>query len=271
MGLGVSFLTTFFTFRWFFSLFPGRPNEAAEHAHEAPRVMTLPLIILAAGVFVVTLPRFMDFEAWITGWLPAATLASMPHGEGGHGFVMPIAVSLQLIGLYLAYSIYYRKTLDSWVFIARLKPLHTLVVNRFYLDHRAMVVYQDLFAPPIPRYRLWDGAWGNELGALEVGGTPAWIVLKAAPTRRELGLVLMDREGVVSGQVWQNGTWRGPAFLSSTGVTYRAFDLEYESQSGRAVVVYSDGSSVPKYRIWDGSTLSPEGSVSPMGSELPTG
>jgi NADH-quinone oxidoreductase subunit L len=135
MGLGVSFLTTFFTFRWFFSLFPGRPNEPAEHAHEAPRVMTLPLIILAAGVLVVTLPRFMDFEAWITGWLPTATLAAMPHGEGGHGFVMPIAVSLQLVGLYLAYSIYYRKTLDSGVFIARLRPLHTLVVNRFYLDH----------------------------------------------------------------------------------------------------------------------------------------
>jgi NADH-quinone oxidoreductase subunit L len=135
MGLGVSFLTTFFTFRWFFSLFPGKPSKSAEHAHEAPRVMTLPLIILAAGVLAVTLPRFMNFEEWITGWLPAATTAAMPHGEAGHAFVMPLAVSLQLLALYLSYSIYYARTMESSVFIARLRPLHTLVVNRFYLDH----------------------------------------------------------------------------------------------------------------------------------------
>jgi NADH-quinone oxidoreductase subunit L len=135
MVLGVSFLTTFFTFRWFFSIFTGKPNEAAKHAHESPRVMALPLIILAAGVFLVTLPTFMDFEGWILGWLPAATIASMPHAVGEHGFVVPLAVSLQLIALYLAYSIYYRKTMSSEVFISRLRPLHTLVLNKFYLDH----------------------------------------------------------------------------------------------------------------------------------------
>lgn len=135
MGLGVSFLTTFFSFRWFFSLFTGRPNEAAKHAHESPRIMALPLIILALGVFLVTLPRFFDFEGWILGWLPATTIASMPHEAGGHGFVLPMAVGLQLLALYLAFSIYYKKTISSEVFISRLKPLHTLVLNKFYLDH----------------------------------------------------------------------------------------------------------------------------------------
>ena len=135
MVLGVSFLTTFFTFRWFFSIFTGRPNETAKHAHESPRVMTLPLIILAVGVFLVTLPTFMDFEGWILGWLPAATVAGMPHAVGGHGFVVPMAVSLQLIALYLAYSIYYRKSMSSDVFISRFRPLHTLVLNKFYMDH----------------------------------------------------------------------------------------------------------------------------------------
>lgn len=135
MGLGVSFLTTFFTFRWFFSIFTGEPNDAAKHAHESPRVMTLPLILLAVGVFLVTLPRFIDFEGWILGWLPAATLAAMPHEAGGHGFVLPLAVGLQLIALYLAFSIYYSQSISSEVFISRLRPLHTLVLNRFYLDH----------------------------------------------------------------------------------------------------------------------------------------
>ncbi|MDP6613268.1 MAG: NADH-quinone oxidoreductase subunit L, partial [Candidatus Hydrothermarchaeota archaeon] len=44
-------------------------------------------------------------------------------------------VSLQLIALYLAYSIYYRKSMSSDVFISRFRPLHTLVLNKFYLDH----------------------------------------------------------------------------------------------------------------------------------------
>jgi NADH-quinone oxidoreductase subunit L len=113
----------------------GKANEAAKHAHESPRIMTLPLLILAAGVLFVTLSRFFNFEGWILGWLPSTTLAGMPHEAGEHGFVMPLAIGLQLIALYLAYSIYHAKTMSSEVFVARLRPLHTLVLNRFYLDH----------------------------------------------------------------------------------------------------------------------------------------
>src|SRR5207253_5280798 len=51
-ALFTSGLTAFYTFRAYFLTFWGEeriPPEAGEHAHESPRVMTIPLMILAVG------------------------------------------------------------------------------------------------------------------------------------------------------------------------------------------------------------------------------
>jgi NADH-quinone oxidoreductase subunit L len=52
MALATALLTAFYTFRAYFLTFWGPqriPAEAEEHAHESPPVMTIPLIVLAAG------------------------------------------------------------------------------------------------------------------------------------------------------------------------------------------------------------------------------
>jgi NADH-quinone oxidoreductase subunit L len=139
MTLIVSFLTTFFTFRWFFSIFMGKPNEAAKHAHESPKIMTFPLIIIAFGVVLVTLPIFMNFEHWILSWLPILTLNKLNHAGHGPDFVVPLAVSIQLIALYLAYNIYCKERFTSEIFIKRFRPIHTLILNKFYLDNIYLV------------------------------------------------------------------------------------------------------------------------------------
>ena len=51
-----AFLTAFYTFRAFYMTFYGKeviPHEAGHHAHESPRLMTLPLVILAVCAAVV--------------------------------------------------------------------------------------------------------------------------------------------------------------------------------------------------------------------------
>jgi len=55
-GLFTAFLTAFYTFRAFFRTFYGTervPHEAGDHAHESPRSMTVPLMILAIGALAV--------------------------------------------------------------------------------------------------------------------------------------------------------------------------------------------------------------------------
>jgi NADH-quinone oxidoreductase subunit L len=56
VGVIVAFMTAFYTFRVFFLVFHGADNveeEAKHHAHESPKVITIPLVTLAVGALVV--------------------------------------------------------------------------------------------------------------------------------------------------------------------------------------------------------------------------
>jgi archaellum component FlaF (FlaF/FlaG flagellin family) len=141
----------------------------------------------------------------------------------------------------------------------------------------ALTAYYDQWAPEIPRYRAWNGsAWSNERATANVSAVNNeiwWFVLKASRSRNELLLGTIDRSGHVDFQVWQNGSWGSPLRATTLSVgnkynEYRGFDISYEQQSGRALVVYQDNSATPKYRIWNGSAWSVEGSIN-GGSGIP--
>jgi NADH-quinone oxidoreductase subunit L len=51
MGIVTAFLTAFYMFRLWFMTFKGEGGEAAHHAHEAPKSMAVPLMILAIFAF----------------------------------------------------------------------------------------------------------------------------------------------------------------------------------------------------------------------------
>jgi NADH-quinone oxidoreductase subunit L len=56
VGVIVAFMTAFYTFRVFFLVFHGGDNveeEAKHHAHESPKVITIPLVTLAVGALLV--------------------------------------------------------------------------------------------------------------------------------------------------------------------------------------------------------------------------
>ena len=69
-----AFLTAFYMFRMVFVAFFGEPRDHHIHAHESPRVMTVPLMILAFFSLVigwVGIPflgnQFADFMAGTLG------------------------------------------------------------------------------------------------------------------------------------------------------------------------------------------------------------
>src|SRR5262249_23128755 len=60
-------LTAFYSFRAYFLTFWGQeriPHEAGHHAHESPSVMTVPLVVLAAGALLV---GFVNAEPLTSG------------------------------------------------------------------------------------------------------------------------------------------------------------------------------------------------------------
>ncbi|HTD86311.1 MAG TPA: proton-conducting transporter membrane subunit, partial [Candidatus Binatia bacterium] len=128
----VAVLTTFYMFRLFFVAFAG-PNRA-EHAHESPKVMTWPLILLAipsilAGLCGIDhmLGRFFNQADHPTGFFETL-LAPFGHA--------PLAASASLLavvlGFSLAYTMYRRATSDP--IAEHLGILSRAMRKKFYFD-----------------------------------------------------------------------------------------------------------------------------------------
>jgi NADH-quinone oxidoreductase subunit L len=134
-GLLTAFLTAFYTFRAYFLTFWGEeriPHEAHGHAHESPRVMTVPLMILAVfavGVGFVLGPThlFANFLERTPG-LPEGAQPGMNIG------LMTLSGLIALAGIGLAYQ-FYRYQPDLPGRLARAVPgLYQLSLNKFYID-----------------------------------------------------------------------------------------------------------------------------------------
>ncbi|KKU94427.1 MAG: hypothetical protein UY24_C0015G0018 [Parcubacteria group bacterium GW2011_GWA1_48_11b] len=132
---------------------------------------------------------------------------------------------------------------------------------------KSMIVYAKSSGDPKPYFRLWDGtSWGDEQEAPPVGAPGVgirYMVLKFARTRDEAILGTMDSSGRIRVQTWDGSVWSSPIFLASASGE-RGFDIEYETTSDRAVVVYNNPSMLTpvSYRIWDGSAWVSQESIS---------
>jgi NADH-quinone oxidoreductase subunit L len=149
-------LTAFYMFRQFFLIFHGRSNvdeKIRPHIHESPPVMTVPVVILAAGsVFAGWLgtPEFMGGSVW-NRWLQPAFGAQ----EGHHGsvteelFLALLTVAIGALGFALAYLAYGR----GWKLLQRLSSgaLYRLLLHKYYVDE----LYDRLFVTPLTRIAEW--------------------------------------------------------------------------------------------------------------------
>ncbi len=65
LGFVAAIVGSLYIFRWFFLIFSGKPkSDEAEHAHEVPLVMTIPVAILAGGAILWGIPLFLE-GAWV--------------------------------------------------------------------------------------------------------------------------------------------------------------------------------------------------------------
>lgn len=104
------FLTAFYTFRLFFLVFHTKPRDESLYniAHESPKIMTIPMIVLAIfsiiGGFV-----YSQFES---------ALSYLPHikfHEGSHIPIPLITLALSLLGIVLAFFMYQKPIVPSFI------------------------------------------------------------------------------------------------------------------------------------------------------------
>ncbi len=158
VGTFTAFLTAFYMFRLIFLTFFGKPRDAHlyEMAHESPPVMTIPLIVLAIGS---ALAGFFALgpHGGIVGFLNKTLGETVAHGKEAAGvghLLLIISVAMGVLGIALAYSMYIRRVPDPVVMARTLRPIYTLLYNKYYVDE----VYFAFIINPLvggSRYVLW--------------------------------------------------------------------------------------------------------------------
>ncbi len=133
VGVLAAFMTAFYMFRLYFLTFSGQPRDkhAYDHAHESPKNMTVPLMILAV------LSIFAGW--WGIPWLHNGYGTFVKFGEEAHHIPPNIILMLGSLvvagsGILLAYLMYFKKSISAEAMGARFKPIYTLLYNKYYFD-----------------------------------------------------------------------------------------------------------------------------------------
>jgi NADH-quinone oxidoreductase subunit L len=145
VAICTALLTAFYAFRAYFVTFFGPekiPAEAGHHAHESPRTMTVPLVILAFCSLVVG--AYFEFTHGFANFLartPSIAYLAQPGGEsvehaGGHQSVMITSILVSLSGIGLAAVLYLgsRKKAALLAEAAQSVGLYQLSRDKFYFD-----------------------------------------------------------------------------------------------------------------------------------------
>jgi hypothetical protein len=96
---------------------------------------------------------------------------------------------------------------------------------------RGFVVWGD--STPTPKYRIWNGSWGKESSASNLGGNgyTRWAQLTPDPDSDEMFLMTSDGNDDINIQKWDGSTWGVPTEVeTSSARNYECFDLTYSQQ-----------------------------------------
>ena len=189
VGVVGAFTTAFYMFRLVYKTFHGEPRDHKIHAHESPKVMLVPLIVLATlavvGGYVGT-PWANGFEHHIAPVLGEhyqsvleETLKATGFTAGFHFNVFLIATLAALSGIGLASLIWLRPILR----IEKLEPafgwLAKTVENKYYIDeiYQATIIRGLMFAAA---FMYWFDKWVidycivNGVGYVSLAASRMW-------------------------------------------------------------------------------------------------
>ncbi len=212
-----AFMTAFYIFRLVFLTFMGKPRvepHALHHLHESPRIMTVPLIVLAG---LSTIGGFVGISVIKGGNIFGSFLEGV---FGGHHVeeVVHISLSFELLmmlfcmavsaaGIGLAYLMYVKRPdlpgKVAWTF----KAIYNILFNKYYVDE----LYDKLFVKPawFGSLFLWkgvdvrviDGAV-NGVGNSAMGIGKALRTLQSGYTRRYAVYMVLGTVLIIGWIIW---------------------------------------------------------------------
>ncbi len=183
LGIAAAFMTAFYSWRLLFMTFHGKPRASKEvmsHVHESPKIMTVPLIVLAVGS---VLAGWLGYSAFVGDareafWgasifvLPENDTVELAHYVPLWVQILPIIIAVS--GIVLAYVMYITRPDLPGMVTSRIRPLYLFVYNKWYFDE----LYNAVFVRPASY--LGHGLWRVGDGAVIDGIGPDGI---AATTR----------------------------------------------------------------------------------------
>ena len=149
VGTIVAFMTAFYMFRLIFIVFFGK-KEAPASAHESPKVMTVPLIVLAVFsclVGFVGSPLMNNVFGHYITWTGAV------HHNPSIS-VMLISTVVALAGIALAYAIYQKNVLDPKIVAKKCGWFYKLLYNKYYIDEIYAVIIR-IFVDGLAKVLAW--------------------------------------------------------------------------------------------------------------------
>lgn len=141
IGTIVAGLTAFYSFRIIFLAFHGGfrgTHEQLHHLHESPKVMTIPLVILAIGAVVAGyagVPQILGGGNWIAHFFEP--VLGHPHVKGTHAeelMVMGISVIVAFCGIFISWIFYSLKPEIPKILATLFKGIYKTLWNKYYVD-----------------------------------------------------------------------------------------------------------------------------------------
>jgi NADH-quinone oxidoreductase subunit L len=150
----VAFFTPFYSFRMIFLTFHRKfrgTHEEEHHLHESPKVMTIPLMLLALGALAagwVGIPTILGGGAQIAHFLEPVLGHPELHGTHAEEWgVMGLSTTIALTGIIIAAIFYLIKTHIPLRLAQSFSGIYKTVFNKYYVD--------ELYSFIIIRPSLW--------------------------------------------------------------------------------------------------------------------
>ncbi len=175
MGILAATLTAFYSWRLLFMTFHGAPradDRVMAHVHESPKVMIVPLIVLALGAILAGLLAHDLFvgEKAATFWAAAIQiLPSHPALANAHhvpGWVKYLPLVVGILGISTAYVLYVMRPDLPPKIAGKAQGLYKFLLNKWYFDE----LYDAIFVKPA--FKIGRALWKGGDGALIDGIGP---------------------------------------------------------------------------------------------------
>ena len=157
-----AFLTAFYSWRLLFMTFHGEPRadeKTMAHVHESPKVMILPLFVLAIGALFsgyVAYDYFVGAKAaefWGDAILILDHHKALENAHNVPTWVKFSPIVVGVLGIGLAYLLYIQNTDITGKIAEKFQAIYQFLLNKWYFDE----LYEFLFVRP--SFALGHGFW----------------------------------------------------------------------------------------------------------------